>query len=302
MSCDLLLIDGKHALWRAADAHNDLRIEEQRTGAIYGFLQILCKAHQNFGGNVIICWDDWKDGPARRKEMFADYKLRKSSGSVLDDQRAEFVKSMHAQHIQLMDLLEVFGIYQTFSPGWEADDVIGTLARRFAGQNVSILSGDRDLLQLVTETTTLHRPRPGGEYIVETPETVFKEWGVRVHQFTDLKALMGDKGDNIPGCPGIGPVQAAKILQTYDDLDVALKAAFLGGEFWKLSEKLREKLSAHEEVIRLSKRLAQINTSVPVKARPRTPDRQRAVETMVKMKFKSILLGGRFEQLLSLGA
>lgn len=296
---DTLLIDGKHMLWRAADANDGLRAGDFQTGAMYGFLTILCRTQLTFGGSVIIAWDDWKDGPAKRKAMYPDYKRRDASPSALVDQRAEFIKSMNVQHQQLMKILEVFGIFQAYSPGWEADDVLGTLSRKF-GSNLGIVSGDRDLLQCVTESVNLIRPQPKGEFSIETPEKVRADWGVTVEQFIDLKALMGDQGDNIPGCPGIGKKTAAKVLQSYKTLADAQVAAE-GKTGWLLADGVRQKIAANRAGIELSRRLSEINCSVPVRFRPRTPDKKRALELMMKLQFRTILHGGRFEQLMSFG-
>lgn len=304
MSFDVLLIDGKHALYRAIDANADLRCDGAPVGAIYGFMTILCSTQRQFGGQVTVCWDDWVSGPAVRKSWYADYKRKEPNPSVLEDERAEVAASMPAQQHILMGILEQFGIFQAYSPGWEADDVLGTLARRLSaqGQTVGILSGDRDLLQCVSPTVTLIRPRPKGEFLLETPATVEAEWGVPPERFVELKALMGDPGDNIPGCKGIGKVTAGKILARFPDTGVAIAVATSETGKWELSERWREMVKGAADDIRLSKKLATINCSVPLKFRTRKPDKKQALDSMIRYKFKSILRSGRFDQLVSLGA
>lgn len=298
----LLLIDAKNALWRAQEAHPELSVDRpdgtsEPTGASYGFLQILCRVHEELGGMVVVCWESWRH-QLERKAWFSAYKHR-----LPDPEKQLLMRDMDRQMVRVMRLLQLAGVRQAYSPGWEADDVMGTLARRLGapGRRTTIFTGDRDLFQCIDDNTVVCRPQKGGELHLETGESVRAEWGIGPEKWVDLKALAGDKGDNIPGCPGIGPKWAAKILSFFETVDFALdNLAFWGGS--KLPERFREKLLANQDNIRLSYRLAKINREAPLRFIRPTPDRKQLVRTLLKLKFKSILLGGRHEQLVGMGA
>jgi DNA polymerase-1 len=307
---DLLLVDAKNALWRAADAHPELCTEVPgegmvQTGAIYGFMMIVCRAYRELGGMVVVCWDDWKHGPAERKKMFADYKLRKpEKDPAKAAEKRERLESMARQQTRLMEMLQLAGVAQAYSPRWEADDVMATLALRLGADKVTaILTADRDLLQCVREDkhgcVVVARPQKDGSFVVEDPDGIRAEWGVGVEQWVDFKALVGDTGDNIPGCKGIGPKFAADILRAYGAAEVAIEAAE-GAVPWSLSEALRTKVSVGAEKIRLSYRLAQINSSVPVRFLPRKPDKRGLVNALVRLKFKSMLTSSRYVELMEM--
>ncbi len=310
LTADILLVDAKNTLWRAAEAHPDLGLTVggvfHPTGAIYGFLSILTRVHERLGGLVVVCWDDSKEGPAERVAMFADYKKRAitHAGNPLnpDPEKAEFLRAMKKQMKQLMEVLTLAGVRQVYSPRWEADDAMGTLARRLGGngKTTALYTGDRDLFQCITDDTMVVRPQPKGEIKIETAETVLAEWGVQPTKFVDLKALMGDNGDNIPGCKGIGPKNAAKILAVFDTVDLCLDSlAFWGGS--GLSERLRDKLVEHQDDVRLSYRLARINTEAPLTFLPRRANAKRVLDLFVQLRFKSMLQGERYKDLLDMG-
>jgi DNA polymerase I len=309
---DLLLIDGKHALWRAADAHSELSIEtgsgaKMDTGAIYGFLRIICHIHEDFKPQLtVICWDDWEHGPRERRLMYPAYK-DKGDFNALPIAQQEFIKSMTKQQHQLMGILDLLGARQAYSPGWEADDVMGTLADRYPVPAI-IFTGDRDLLQCVTDRVSVARPGTGqnkGQNIIETPDTVKEQWGVGPERFVQLKALMGDSGDNIPGARGIGKVGAAKILSVYDTAAEAVSFAKADENEWpwpkELPKGLKEKLKASEAGIMLSEKLSRINTDVPLKFRSRIRSQERVTALFMKLKFKSLFIEGRLARLLEMG-
>lgn len=307
---DLLLVDGKHALWRAADVHQELSVEaadgsKMDTGAIYGFLKILCRVHEEYNPIMtVICWDDWQSGPAVRRAMFAGYKDKGDFDSLPVPQQM-LIKSMGKQQPVLMGLMDLMGIRQAYSPGWEADDVLGTLAARYSPANTVILTGDRDLLQCVSDHVTVVRPGTGdnkGQFIPETPEKVAMEWGVGPERFVELKALAGDSGDRIPGARGIGKKMAAKILDVFPTAEEAVKAAEAGPEAWPkpLTESMRGKVKASADDVRLSHRLAKINIEAPLKFRARARNQQRVQDLLIKMKFKTIFLDGRFQRLMGM--
>lgn len=304
---DLLLIDGKHSLWRAADAHMELAIETEagdrvETGAIYGFLSILTRVHQEYAPIMtVICWDDWDKGPAFRRAMYPDYKKR-GSFDELPVQQQEFIKGMTKQQHQLMGMMDLMGIRQCVSPGWEADDVMGAIARRYAGAATAIYTGDRDLLQCVTPKVHVVRPLKKGAVAIEDPASVEAEWGVPPDRFVELKALMGDAGDNIPGAKGVGKVTAAKIMECFPTAAAAVEAA-TGEAPWPetLSESVRAKVAASAGDIAISRQLSEINCEAPLHFRNRHKDQKRVQDLFMKLKFKTMFIEGRLQRLMGMG-
>lgn len=316
---DLLLVDGRHALWRAADKFDGLVIEtnegQEETGAIYGFLTILCKVQMTFGGTVVVCWDDWVNGPAARVAMCPSYKhskARVSSAQAYDPEKVQMRASMAQQQTRLMWILGLFGIPQAFSEGWEADDVMGTLAARLRSTSTTgIYSGDRDMYQCVNGTVSVIRPVKGGEYAVVTPDEVVHEYGVEPSRFVEMKALAGDTGDNIPGIAGIGPKTASTILRHFRTAEEACSwagswlhlpaASRQKARLAGITDNIESKLALGLDAVKISKKLATINTDVKLIWAPLHPDKHEATQEMVRMKFLTILRGGRLERLMGMG-
>ena len=169
------------------------------------------------------------------------------------------------QQVPLMkELLKAMNITVVEQEGYEADDILGTLAKQNAnkGIDVSIISGDRDLLQLADEHIKIRIPKTKkGVTEVEDyyPADVFDLYGVTPHEFIDVKALMGDTSDNIPGAPGIGPKTASAIIQKYHSLDKV---------FEHLEElkppKAKTSITENIEQIKMSRFLSEIKTDVPI--------------------------------------
>ena len=206
---DLLLVDARHLLWRAASAFYDLHAKRddgsiQPTGGIYGWLRIALSTRYRFGGIVIACWDR-SEGPTARRAMFAEYKNKPKSAPkrkkppaptrYSDDGQSEYnaadratpatverevmLEQMMEQEATLKIVLQHLGVDQASSPGWEADDVIATLCQRYKDRsNIGILSGDRDLIQLVNRSVSLIRPQPKGEFEVLNPSRVAETLGL----------------------------------------------------------------------------------------------------------------------------
>ena len=299
--CEMLIVDGKHALWRSADAFSDLSIKsgdsEQKTGAIYGFLAIAVRAWRRFGGMVVVAWDDWEEGPAFRRSIFPGYKRRAPADAV----KSEMLETMARQQQRLIQLLGTLGIRQVVSPQWEADDVIAALcaaAERTESATV-ILSGDRDLLQLVSARTRLARPAKGGQFIVETPETILAEWGCEPRHILDIKALAGDPGDCIPGARGIGPKTAIKLLSEHGWSweRVLAWAAIAEPSSSRVIQSLRE--NRHQ--VTISSRLVRLNDTCPLRWLPVERDQKAVIQSLFQLKFRSLLQGGKTGDLLAMG-
>ena len=196
----ILLIDGHSIMSRAFYGIPELTNSQGlHTNAVYGFLNILLKVlDQEQADHLAVAFDVHE--PTFRHKMFADYKgTRKPMPPELHEQIPLMQEVLRSMHIPLL-----------MKGGYEADDLLGTIAKRCQkeGVEVTIVSGDRDLLQLADEKIKICLPKTAkGVTTVYNyyPDDVMKEWNVTPLEFIDLKALMGDTSDNIPGAPGLGP-------------------------------------------------------------------------------------------------
>lgn len=249
-----LLVDGMATLFRAYYATaGGGDVVRTRTGVpvngIHGFLRLLGAAVSAFRPtHVACCWDT---GEATfRSAQFPGYKAN----------RPEAPADLIPQFALVREVLEHFGIPNVGAAGYEADDCLGTLARRFRHEAaVYVLTGDRDLLQLVDERVRVVLFRNGSvRFKVYTPDAVLEETGVRPDQLIDLKGLMGDRSDNYPGVGGIGAKTAVRLLREYDSIDGIL------ANLDRLSPSLRRKIEADLDMLHLSRRLAAIDCAAPV--------------------------------------
>ena len=210
----LLLLDGHSMAFRAFYA---LPVENfgtstgQSTNAVYGFASMLVKLlREEEPTHVAVAWD--LSGPTFRNEEYDGYK----------DGRSETPPDFPSQVPLTQDLMRLIGVANLSAPGYEADDVIATLAHQGgeAGMEVLIASGDRDAFQLVTrDCTVLYPGRSLSDLKRMTPEAVEDKYGVPPERYRDLAALVGEKADNLPGVPGVGPKTAAKWITKFGSLD-----------------------------------------------------------------------------------
>jgi 5'-3' exonuclease len=258
------------------------------------------RVHEELGGEalVTVCWDDY---PRHRVEMYPDYKRKRVAPT--DPEKVGFLQAMLDQQRQLRELLGFAGVRQAWSSGWEADDVMGTLAQRFRGRGVTaIYTGDRDLIQCVADDVFVLRPLPKGELAAETMETVRAEWEIGVEQWVDLKALAGDASDCIPGVRGIGLKGAQKLLARFQTVQAAVDAIDDDDAWRGLPPSLREKLRDGQTSARLSYQLARINVAAPLtfEAREKWAERQLVAE-FTRLGFKTMLRGERYRVLRGMG-
>ena len=254
MACKLVLIDGHSILNRAFYGVPDLTNSEGlHTNAIYGFLNIMFKILDEEKPDYLTVAFDVKHKTFRH-EMFAEYKgTRKPMPGELHEQVPVLKELLSAMNIQTMEM-----------PGYEADDLLGTLAQRAAadGVDVRIVSGDRDLLQLATDNIMIRIPKTKmGKTEVENyfAADVLEKYQVTPSEFIDLKALMGDTADNIPGVAGIGEKMATKIISTYHSIENAYE------HLDEIEPKRAGKLLGEDyESAKLSKELATINIDAPI--------------------------------------
>lgn len=254
----IMLIDGNSLINRAFYAmplltnHNG-----EYTNAVYGFMNIFFKLYdEEKPDRIAVCFDVHE--PTFRHKQYSEYKgTRKGMPDELRPQMPMLKSLLHAMNITTCEL-----------GGYEADDLLGTLAMKAASQGISpvIVSGDRDLLQLASDTVKIKIIKTkGGQTIEENyfENDVFDAYGVTPSEFIEMKALMGDTSDNVPGVPSIGEKTAAKIIQQYKSVDAAIAAAKENPAAIK-PKKAAENLVLFEEQALQSKWLVTIVTDATI--------------------------------------
>ena len=283
-----MLIDGHSMLNRAFYGLPDLtNAQGVHTGAVYGFLNILFKTLEEEDPDYMAVAFDLH-GPTFRHKMFEAYKgTRKPMPDELREQVPLMQDMLRAMQVPILTL-----------EGYEADDILGTVACRCEkeGLEVTILSGDRDLLQLATEHIKIRMPRTSrGKTTIEDfyAAQVLEQYQVTPKQIIELKALMGDSSDNIPGLPGVGEKTAVKLIVEYGGIDNA---------YAHLEEikpnRAREAFRDHFDLALLSKTLATINTQSPVEfcleeAKKKNLYTPEAYDLCAQLEFNQLL--SRFE-------
>lgn len=281
MSRSFVIIDGSSLIHRAFYALPPLTTASgQHTNAVYGFANMLVKLLSDMHPDAIVVALD-KGKKTFRNEVFTEYKAhRKSMPTELAEQLSLFE-----------ELLTAFGIAKIGVEGYEADDVIGTLANKAAisGFDVIIVTGDKDALQLITPSVKVLLTKKGITDLDLMDEAAFKDrYGLRPNQFVDVKSLMGDASDNIPGVAGIGEKTAVKLIQQFETLDnlLAHVDAVTG-------KKTQELLRTQKDNATLSQRLATIITSVPFDYEPDlyawNPDVEKLRELFLQLEFRNLL-------------
>ncbi|HLL61365.1 MAG TPA: 5'-3' exonuclease H3TH domain-containing protein [Candidatus Nitrosocosmicus sp.] len=212
MNKKLLLIDGNALIHRAYHAYPSfLSYNGSPTNAVYGFATLLQKAIQNFSPHyVVVCFD--RPEPTFRKKLYTNYQI----------QRPAPEQNLISQFQLVRDFLDAAHITRYELAGFEADDIIGTISCHLQTKNIHvlILTGDKDILQLVNEHVSVITPRKGLEDIViYNEEAVEKRFNIKPNQIPDLKGLMGDPSDNYPGVAGIGPKTAATLINQFGSVE-----------------------------------------------------------------------------------
>ena len=247
------VIDGNSLMHRAFHAvPPTMNAPDGRpTNAIFGFLNMFLKMIDAFNPDgVVVAFDKGK--PRVRMEMLPQYKA----------QRPPMDPDLHAQFPMIKELLAALNVPILQSEGWEGDDILGTMARlgEEAGCDMLLVTGDRDMYQLVTEHVNVVSTRKGlSDVAIMTPESVDDLYhGITPALVPDFYGLKGDTSDNIPGVPGIGPKKASALIAQYGSLDEVIAHAD------KVKGKMGENLRAHIDDALLSRKVATIRTDAPV--------------------------------------
>ena len=285
----LFLLDAYALIYRAYYAFiKNPRINSKglNTSAIMGFCntlhEVIDKEKPAYLG---VAFDP--HGPTFRSDAFPAYKAQREATPEDIKQAVPIIK----------DVLRAMNIPVIESAGFEADDVIGTLARKAdemakngiaAGLHTYMLTPDKDYGQLVTENVSIYRPRHGGGYEVLNPEGVCNKYGIDSPTLViDLLALMGDSADNFPGCPGVGEKTAVKLIEQFGSVENLLEHTA------DIKGKLREKVEGAVDDIRMSKFLATIRTDVPVELnleelRLTAPDEEQLRKLFAELEFRTL--------------
>lgn len=252
MTKKLVLIDGNSIAYRAFFAlpllNNDKGIH---TNAIYGFTNILTKIlEEENPTHLLVAFDAGKT--TFRHDTFKEYKGGRQKTPPELSEQFPFIR----------ELLDAYNISRYELENYEADDIIGTLAKKAEKDDfeVKIISGDKDLTQLAGKNVTVSITRKGITDVDDyTPDTIEEKYGITPSQIIDMKGLMGDSSDNIPGVPGVGEKTAIKLLKQFGNVETLLQSIEeVSGK------KLKEKLQEHKDQAIMSKELATINCEAPV--------------------------------------
>ncbi|MEK4110472.1 DNA polymerase-1 [Paenibacillus sp. DS2363] len=276
-----ILIDGNSIIYRAFFAMPPLTNSKGlHTNAVYGFTTMLLRLlEEHKPTHVMVAFDAGKI--TFRHEGYQEYK----------GGREKTPPELSEQFPLLKELLKGLGIAQFELAGFEADDIIGTLTKRAdeAGRQVLVVSGDKDMLQLASEHVHIGLTRKGVTDIeLYDPAQIKERYGLTPLQIIDLKGLMGDASDNIPGIPGVGEKTALKLLHQFGSVEDVLNGTS------ELKGKMKEKIEAHAEDARMSKQLATIHREVPLEQTWEDMQfaglkEENAGPALAKLEFKSLL-------------
>ena len=278
----IVLLDGNSLAYRAFFAlpllTNDNGIH---TNAVYGFTMMLQNIlEEEKPTHILVAWDAGKT--TFRHKTFGEYK----------GGRQKTPPELSEQFPYLRKLLDAYKIPQYELDQYEADDIIGTLSKKgdADGSEIVVISGDKDLTQLASNHTTVFITRKGMTDIEKyTPDHVMEKYGIEPHQIIDMKGLMGDASDNIPGVPGVGEKTALKLLIEYGSIENVYKS--LGNI---TAKKLNQNLTENQDQAFMSKDLATIEVNAPITVSINDlaydgPDMEEVISIYSELKFKTLL-------------
>jgi DNA polymerase-1 len=248
----LLLIDANSLIFRAyyATAYGNMMVSKsgQPTNALFGFTNMIIKALDMIKPTHVLFAFDAK-AKTFRHEQYQEYK----------GTRKELPQELIDQFQLIRDFLDACAFPRYEIDGFEADDIIGSSTRRFDEQSIVILSSDKDLLQLINSQTSVVLMKKGlSETLTLNLDSLFETEGLKPYQVVEMKALMGDSADNIPGVPNVGEKTAKKLIEAYQNIDVLYE------NIDEIKGKLKENLVTYKDQAYLSKHLATIIQDVPL--------------------------------------
>ncbi|MBI4546644.1 MAG: DNA polymerase I [Ignavibacteriae bacterium] len=280
----LFLLDGMALAYRAYFTFISRPLINSKgvnTSAIYGFVNTLIKILDEEKPEHVAVVFDTKE-PTFRHVMYQPYKAT----------RQKMPEDMSEQMDKLKEVVEAFNVPLIELPGYEADDIMGTLAKKAEGEGIEtyLVTGDKDFMQLISPQVKMYKPgKMGNEWEIVDEQGVKDKFGVTPDKVPDVLGLIGDKSDNVPGVPGVGEKTAIPLVQEYGSIENILK------NIKKITQKgLREKLEKNHDYALLSKKLVTIDTNVPLKVdiydlQARPQDRKKLYTLFSELEFKSLL-------------
>lgn len=279
----IVIIDGNSLINRAYYAMQRPMITKEGlyTQGVYGFLNMLAKIRNDYDpGYIVVTFD--KKAPTFRHLEFDGYKAG----------RKQMPPELAMQMPILKDVLDALNIKKVELEGFEADDLIGTIAKAAENTDLEplIITGDKDALQLATDKTKVLITKKGiSEFEIFDEQAFFEKYGFTPLQFIDYKGLMGDPSDNIPGLPGVGEKTAQKLILEYGSIENLIASSAQIS-----NEKLRNKVEDNVQLAMMSKMLATIHTNVPIdidfsEYLSEEPDYEKLIEIYTKLEFNSFL-------------
>jgi len=273
-----VIIDGNSLINRAYYGMPPLKsLSGKPCGAIFGFVNMMLSVVLSEKPKYLVCvFDAGKH--TFRHNLYAEYK----------GTRGPMPEDLYSQLVDLKELLKAMGILTLEQSEIEADDIVGTRSRK-CNEECILIAGDKDLLQLVNSNTTVWLTQKGISNVLKvTPEVLQTEFGIKPYQVIELKAIMGDSSDNIPGVAGIGKVGANKLIEEFDNLDN------IYANVDKLATGVKNKLEVSKEIAYLSKQLATIKLDVDLKCELKDcefslPFNKETYLIMQDLDFKSLL-------------
>ncbi|MDR2354889.1 MAG: DNA polymerase I [Clostridiales Family XIII bacterium] len=283
MENTIIIIDGNSLVNRAYYAIQRPMITKEGlyTQGIYGFLNMFFKLMRDYApGYAAVAFD--RKAPTFRHEAYAQYKAG----------RKRMPEELVMQLPPLKELLDALRVKMLEIDGFEADDIIGTLAKKAEAQGLAplIITGDKDALQLAGRTTRVLITKRGiSEFDLYDEDAMYERYGFGPEAFIDFKGLMGDASDNIPGVPGVGEKTAQKLIKEFGSIE-----NILSNTDRIPSENLRTRLAENAVQARMSRKLAEIITAVPIEIDlddfcVTAPDNERLAEIYAKLEFKTFL-------------
>ena len=257
----IVLLDVSAIMYRAFYGNMNFRTKNEPTGAVYGFTNTLLSIINEFSPDYIGAAQDVRRAELKRSEMYKDYK----------NNREAMPEDLLVQVERIEQVLDCFGIERFKISGYEADDVMGTLGKKFSkeGFEVIIITGDKDLTQLLDENikiALLGKGDGGGFKVLSTREDVKEHLGVYPEMIPDLFGLIGDSSDGIPGVRKVGPKKAIPMLEKYGNLEGIYENVDSLKEISGIGPSLINNIKEDKETAFLSRKLATIETNIPLEA------------------------------------